>query len=401
MADGDGLAPANGDVLTKLFMPKIERPLSIIDNSLRDGEQAPGVSYTVEEKLQIARLLDAVGVHGMSVGFPAVSEQERECVRQILGAGLSIERMTALSRLKRRDVDSVAELGLKWISLFVATSDTHLTDKLRMTEAEALAGMEEVVPYAVSQGLNVMFGFEDSTRTPLPRLLRFIQAAEDFGAKVVVVADTVGILTPLTTYRLFSLLRPFVRGGLGCHLHNDFGMATANALAAIEGGVDYADCTVLGLGERAGNTRLEELAAVLRVKHGLDLGLDLSVLPELTETVARAAGVSIEANKPVVGSHVFSHESGIHVHGILANPACYEPFPPALVGREHQIIYGKHSGLASIQELLRRRGLELSTDTQRELLGRIKAEAQQKRKIPESLVVSMAEALATEASAGE
>lgn len=385
--------PAN--VLTDLFTSSIDHTVQLSDNSLRDGEQAPGVAYTVAEKVDIARQLDAFGVHSISVGFPAVSEQERECIRELLGAGLKIPRVVAFARLVKADIDHVAALELPWISLFVPTSEWHVRDKLGTSDDVLLSKMEEMIPYAVSCGLQVQFAFEDATRTPLPKLLRFMRHAEDLGALCLGIADTVGILTPPSTYRLFSLLRRAVRGKLACHFHNDLGMATANAVAAVEAGTDLADCTVLGLGERTGNSRLEELAVILQVKYGLDLGVRLDRIGQLTETVARAAGVAVPANKPIVGAHCFSHESGIHAKGILSNPICYQPFPPDLVGRSHELIYGKHSGLASVQALLERVGVELSEAEQRSLLEQVKARGARKEEVSEEWVVAKARELSS------
>jgi isopropylmalate/homocitrate/citramalate synthase len=383
--------PSN--VLTDLFRIPIEQPILITDNSLRDGEQAPELAYSLDEKLAIATALAELGVHGINVGFPAVSAEEQRAVREIVALKLKVPRIIAFTRLVQADMDCALECGVHWITTFIPTSDSHLRDKLRMTEAQALAQMEKLLPYARAAGLRVQFAFEDATRTPLHRLLRFVEAAQAYGIDTLYIADTVGTLVPSAAYRLFSLLRRVVRCGLACHVHDDLGMATANAIAALEAGADQVDCTLLGLGERAGNTPLEELAVALRVKYGRDLGLRLDLLPRAVEVVRRAAAVSIAANKPIVGEHVFSHESGIHVHGMLSNPVCYESFPPSLVGRKHRIIYGKHSGLRSVAYALEQAALELGEAEQKQLLDRIKREAQDKRKVAEADVIAWAHAL--------
>ena len=387
-ADDTAIEAAN--VLTQLFQRAIEQPIKVTENSLRDGEQFPGVAYTVADKIAIAQALAEVGIYGMSLGFPAVSQGERDTVKELMALNLKIPRIWAIARLVKSDIDHVLECGLSWLGTFVSTSDWHMRDKLRMTEEQVLARMEEQIPYAIACGVNVAIGFEDASRTPLPRLLRLVKTAVDLGVHTIFIADTVGILTPSATYGLFSLLRKMVPCELATHFHNDLGMSTANAIAALEAGADLVDCTLAGLGERAGNTPLEELLVTLRVKYGRDLGMRLDKLPEAARILSEAAKMPMATNKPIFGDNVFSHESGIHVHGLLANPICYQPFPPALIGREHRFIYGKHSGLASIAHLTRREGIELSKSQLEQVLERVKRTAESKVPVSEGDVLSWA-----------
>lgn len=389
--------PSN--VLTGLFEKPILQPIKITDNSLRDGEQFPHVAYNLEDKLALAKLLNDIGVYRISVGFPAVSELERQTIKSILALGLDFPDIGGLARMVKSDIDHLAEVGLKTLGLFLSTSDSHMHDKLGMTEEQAHRRMEESVAYANELGLKVVIGFEDATRTPLPRLLRLCKAAADLGATEVHIADTVGILTPTSTHGLFSLLRQWIPIEIGCHFHNDLGMATANSLAALEAGADVIDTTLCGLGERTGNTPLEQLAVALRVKYGRDLGMRLDLLPEASKILARRAQVGFAPNKPIIGEHVFSHESGIHVHGLMANPECYQPFPPALVGRKHRIIYGKHSGLNSIARLLSSAGIELPRARQEELLVQVKKAAEGKTRVSEDDVQAWALELAGDVAA--
>lgn len=386
--DENQMAPAN--VLTSLFQREIKQEIKVTENSLRDGEQFPGVAYSVADKIAIAQALAEVGVYGLSLGFPAVSQGERDTVKELMALDLKIPRIWAIARMVKSDIDHVLECGLRWVGTFVSTSDWHLRDKLRMTEEKALARMEEIIPYAVSCGVNVAVGLEDASRTPLPRLIRLVKAASSLGASTVFIADTVGILTPSATYGLFSLLRKMVPCELATHFHNDLGMGTANAIAALEAGADVVDTTLGGLGERAGNTPLEELLVTLRVKYGRDLGMRLDKLPDAARVLSRAAGVSWQPNKPIFGDNVFSHESGIHVHGLLANRICYQPFPPELVGRQHRFIYGKHSGITSIVHLTKRAGLELSKAQIERVLERVKSTAESKVTVTEGDVVEWA-----------
>jgi isopropylmalate/homocitrate/citramalate synthase len=386
--------PANDpcNVLTAAFQSPIEQPVQIWEQTLRDGEQTPGIAFSQEEKLSIARALDRLGVYGMNVGYPVVSAYEADTVRKIVGLGLRAQTAVT-SRLLKEDVDAAASCGVNWVFCFTSLSDWHMKDKLRTTEPELLKKVADVIPYAVSKGLKVSFAVEDGSRTPLPRLLRFVQAAEEAGASCIRVCDTVGVFVPSATRRLFELLRPLVKGSLCVHFHNDLGMATANTLMALEAGADALDATLAGLGERAGNTPLEEIAVTLKVKYGRDVGIKLEHLLETGELVGKATGIKPPTNKPITGKGVFSHESGIHVAGLLANPVTYEPFPPALINREHKIIFGKHSGLSGVKHLLKRSGLELSADGEKKLLDKIKAAGQGKEDVPDERVLAWAREL--------
>ena len=384
--------PAN--VLTAAFQSEILQPIQLWDQTLRDGEQTPNIAFSQQEKLQLARTLDQLGVFGMNVGYPMVSAYEAETVREIVKLKLRA-KLAVTSRLMRDDVDAAASTGVDWVFCFTSLSDWHIRDKLKTTEAELLAKVKDVVPYGIERKLQVSFAVEDATRTPLPRLLRFIQTAEDAGAHCIRICDTVGVLVPTATRRLIELLRPLVKGTLCVHFHNDLGMATANSIMALEAGADAVDATLAGLGERAGNSPLEELAVILKVKYGRDIGLRLEQLVEAGAQVARATGILPPSNKPIVGKSVFSHESGIHVAGLLANPITYEPFPPSLIGREHTVIFGKHSGLAGVRHLLKRAGVELTPEAEKSLLEKIKTAGQGKEDVPDQRVLAWAQELRT------
>jgi isopropylmalate/homocitrate/citramalate synthase len=382
------IAPANA--LTSLLSPpRIEQPLELWDQTLRDGEQTPRVAFTREEKQEIAALLDRLGMSAINVGYPAVSTYEAETVRSIARMGLKAQ-LGVTARLVRKDFEAAASTGVQWVLCFASLSDWHLRDKLKMTEDEYLKQMQEVLPYGRQQGLRVAFAVEDGTRTPPERLLRFIAEAQNLGAECIRICDTVGVLTPSSTRKLFELLRPFVKVKLNAHFHDDLGMGTANTLTALEAGADSADVAAGGLGERAGNTPLEEVVVALRVKYGRAESMDLSLLPQLSTLVSRYSGMPVAPNRPIVGENVFSHESGIHVAGVLANPVTYEPFPPAWVGRKHRIIFGKHSGISGLRYLLERERIELGEDAQRELLERIKEAGQRKEAVEEGRILAWA-----------
>ncbi len=379
------------------FQASISQPVKLWDQTLRDGEQTPGVAFTRGEKLELAKALDELGVHYINVGYPAVSEAEAETVRQVVKLGLRAE-LGVTSRMLAKDVDAAARTGVKWVLMFASLSDWHLKYKLRTDEESYLAQVAPVVKHAHELGLSVGFAIEDGTRTPWARLVRFIEAAENAGAAAIRLCDTVGVLLPTGTAKMFAALRKVVRGQLIVHFHNDLGMATANTLTALEAGADAADVALAGLGERAGNTSLEEVVVALRVKYGRDLGLKLERVPEISAMAQRFSGLPRGPSTPIVGSNVFSHESGIHVAGLLANPTCYEAYPPAMVGRDHKIVYGKHSGLSGVQYLLERKGLSLSEGQQQVLLTQIKEAGQRKELVPEDKILTWAAQLAKQSA---
>jgi isopropylmalate/homocitrate/citramalate synthase len=362
---------STANVLTAAFEPAIEQPIELYDNTLREGEQPPGVWFTADEKLAIAGALDAAGVHWANVGFPAVSEAEAASVRAVAGAGLRM-KTSALARMLRRDIEITAETGVDMISLFLGGSDVHLAHKYQMTESDALARIEDLVPYAKSSGKVVCFCIEDGSRTPMPRLVRMFQTAEAAGADYVVLADTVGVLTPPSTQAIVGVLRSLLQVPIGVHFHDDLGLSLANTLAALQAGAQMAHVTVNGVGERAGNACLEELAVVLAVKYGRDLGLSLDRLYDLSARVHRASGTEPPAHKAITGKWCFTHESGIHVAGILAEPETYQPYPPALVGRAHELVFGKHSGARSVRYWAEQNGIALGDAACRAVLEQIK-----------------------------
>jgi isopropylmalate/homocitrate/citramalate synthase len=265
------------------------------------------------------------------------------------------------------------------VALFLGGSDSHLRSKLRMTEAEALGKIEAAVRRVKERGAIASFAVEDGSRTPLPRLVKMYEVAVAAGADYLVLADTVGILTPHTTYRVIGILKALFPRPLGLHFHDDLGLALANTLAGLEAGAEMAQVTVNGAGERSGNTCLEELVVALRVKYGRDFGFKLDRLTALTDRVHRASGTHPSEHKSITGKWCFTHESGIHVAGILAEPECYQPYPPQMIGRHHEIVFGKHSGLQAVNYLAAREKLTLSDTARRAVLDKIKRFAESKQ----------------------
>lgn len=344
--------------------------VEICDVTLRDGEQAPGVTFSCDEKLEIAGLLDAVGVDVIEAGFPVVSENERDCVAAIARAGLSA-RTCCLARAVRGDVECALDCDVDMISIFLATSGIHVRAKYRKGREEMLADALDAVSYAADHGVEVRFAAEDASRTETDFLARMYRLGAEHGATLVSFADTVGCLTPLEIFAVIGTLARDSPLPLCVHCHNDLGFASANTVTAAAAGAFQLHTTVNGIGERAGNAALEEVLSALRLKGGIDR-YDLTYLPECSQTVARCSGIHPAKTKAVVGENAFAHESGIHIAAILTDPATYEYVPPDLVGRERRFVIGKHSGSRAIQHISRMHGFELTDDQVRWMLHRIK-----------------------------
>ncbi len=359
---------------------RLPERLVLWDETLRDGEQTPGVRFSAEEKLQIAELLSEVGVSVINAGIPVVSPDEARAVRRVAEAGLRA-KILAAARTVPRDVEAVIDSGVSHIAIFVAASRVHLRFKLKMTPDEVLAASIASVRRAKDAGLHVAFVTEDTVRAPFDFVERLYTAVQEAGADRLVVADTVGVMTPLT-FRWY--LEEFVRRvrprELSVHCHNDFGMATANTLTAVELGVVAPHVCVNGLGERAGNASLEELVLALETLYGYRTGIRTERLYELSRLVEECSGIPLPPNKALVGYNAFSHEAGIHAHGVLAHTLTYEPLQPESVGRRRAMILGKHSGRAAVLEKLKERGLEAPEDRLVDLLGRLKTAAESRPK---------------------
>jgi homocitrate synthase NifV len=352
----------------------------INDSTLRDGEQAPGVSFTFDEKIAIALALEEAGVDEIEAGTPAMGDRE---IEEIAAVGRALHRSEPIAwcRMTRADVDAARKTGLKRVNLSIPLSDIQMRAKLKADRAGILHRIHDVISYAVDCDLRVAMGGEDSSRADIDFLLAAVEAASHAGAHRFRFADTLGSMDPFSVSEVFTRLRQAVGLELEFHGHDDLGLATANTLAAIRGGALHASVCVLGLGERAGNAALEEIAAGLNRFHSPGSNIRLTQLPRLAELVAKAARRPIPVGKAIVGASVFTHESGIHVDGLLKDPSTYESLSPQTFGRTREIVLGKHSGTASVSAALRLLGLTADKERTQWLLAQIRQRSMQAKRV--------------------
>jgi 2-isopropylmalate synthase len=341
------------------------------DTTLRDGEQSPGFSMTREEKLLLARKLEALGVDVIEAGFPAASAGELESVRAVAATIVSA-RVAALARARREDVEAalaaLEPAAMPRLHVFLATSDLHLQAKLRMTRREALEAIGKWVRYGKERCDEVEFSAEDASRSDIRFLLDAMETAAEAGATILNLPDTVGFSTPEEYGTMFHRVRSHLGRSdeiiLSAHCHNDLGLAVANSLAAVRAGARQVECTINGIGERAGNASLEELAVALAVRQnffGVRTNIQLEEIYSASRTLCDVTGVSVPPNKAVVGANAFAHEAGIHQDGILKNPLTYEIIRPEAVGvPARRLVVGKHSGRNALRKRFTELGYTLS-----------------------------------------
>ncbi|MGF1480522.1 MAG: homocitrate synthase [Cyanophyceae cyanobacterium] len=346
-------------------------PIQINDTTLRDGEQAAGVAFTVAEKVVFATLMDTIGVQELEVGIPAMGSTEATAITEMTRLGLRT-LLTGWNRAVRSDIDASLACGLQRVHISVPVSEIQIAVKFEGNCQLVFDRLQSTISYARDRGLYVSVGGEDSSRADAQFLLDVALAAQEWGASRFRFCDTVGILDPLTTYDKVKQLVSRLVIPVEMHTHNDLGMATANALAGVRAGATSVNTTVNGLGERAGNAALEEVVMALKRIYGLNIGVDTRRFKEISEFVVNASGCDVPPWKAIVGKNAFAHESGIHGHGVLQNPATYEPFTPEEVGRERSLVIGKHTGKHLVTNLLQQYGITLSTEETRSLVDAVR-----------------------------
>ena len=371
------------------------RKIRIFDTTLRDGEQSPGCSMHINEKLDVAEALERLGADVIEAGFPAASEGELKAVKEI-SAVIKNATVAALCRCRKEDIDkgweAVKDAAHPRLHVFLATSPIHLKYKLRIDEDTAVEMIRTHTQYAKSLTDDVEFSFEDATRTPHEFVARAARTALEAGATTLNFPDTVGYATPAEMKEMISYIRENVAGidraAIAVHCHNDLGMAVANSLAAAEAGASQIECTVNGIGERAGNAALEEVVMAIKTRRDR-FGMYTDVVTErifrTSQLVSGIVGIKLPPNKAIVGKNAFAHESGIHQHGVLANKATYEIMSPKDIGvPENTLFLGKHSGKHAFSELLEEMGYSLTPEQVDAYFPRYKELADRKKEVTRS-----------------
>ncbi|HKG12523.1 MAG TPA: 2-isopropylmalate synthase [Pyrinomonadaceae bacterium] len=389
-------------------MPAFER-IKIFDTTLRDGEQSPGCSMNLGEKVRLARRLQALGVDIIEAGFPIASDGDFEAVRAVAAECREVS-VAALCRTTEQDIvrawEAVGAAARPRLHTFVATSDIHLEHKLKKSRAEVLRMTREAVRLASTLTGDVEFSAEDATRSDLDYLCEIFAAAVEEGARTLNVPDTVGYTTPTEFREIVRAVRERVVGDrdvcISVHCHNDLGLAVANSLAALDAGARQVECTINGIGERAGNAALEEIVMALHVRADrlpYACGVRTEEIYPASRTLSEIIGFDVQPNKAVVGRNAFAHEAGIHQHGVLSNPLCYEIMTPESVGvPANRIVLGKHSGRHALAQRYAELGFSLSQTEVETAYGRFTELADRKKRIYDQDLLSLIPARAHSAA---
>lgn len=361
-------------------MHNLPDKINIYDTTLRDGEQTPGVCFSLEEKLEIAHKLDELGIPQIEAGFPIVSENEKQTVKTIANEGLDAQ-IICLTRTKKEDIDAALDADVDGIITFMGLSDLHLEVKINKPRDVVNQICMDAIDYGKDHGLFVAFSAEDATRTELPKLLDVYKQAQDHGADRIHIADTTGSINPYATQYLVKNIKKEIDTEIALHCHNDFGFAVANSIAGLFEGATAISTTVNGIGERAGNASLEELIMSLKLLYNKDLGFKTEVIYELSQLVSKYSKIPISDSKAIVGNNVFRHESGIHVDAIVKNPLAYEPFIPEMIGTKRQIVLGKHSGKSAVIEKLDTLNIKVDDTQLSQIVSLVKQERERGEEI--------------------
>jgi len=348
------------------------KKINIIDSTLRSGEQTAGVVFSKNEKIRIAKMLDEIGIPELEVGVPNISSSERETIREILNLNLSSRIFGYLEAIPA-NISYAKECGLKNIVVTVFTSDGHIKEKYKKSKNVLIASLKETIKEIKKNDLDFIISAEDGTRADLELLLQIINIAKSKGALRVRICDSVGAFDPFKTFLRINTILSAIDFPIEVHTKNNFGMATANGLAAIRAGASSIMTSVNGLAEGTSNAALEEIVMALKYLENIDLGINTSRFREISEYVAKSSSRAIPVWKAIVGTNVFAHESGIHADGVLKNPRNYEVFEPAEVGLTRQLVVGKHSGSHTILHKFKEFGIDLTDTEANEILALTRA----------------------------
>ncbi len=368
---------ANYNRLRKNLPPKLPERVFIWDETFREGIKTPTVFLTYVEQVKLAKMMDETGVSIINVGFPALSEEEKRNVKRIVNETFQKATLTASAHTTRSDVDACLDAGVKEITIEAPYNGLNLQYRLKMTKEQALQKTVESIEYARKHGTTVNFVLADGSRTSLEDILQIFEVAASAGASRLAIADTVGFLRPLTTRYLISHIRDGLpdelkKVPLSVHCHNDFGLATANTLAAVEEGVTHLHTCIAGLGERAGIAPFEEVVTSLELLYNVDTGIDLGKIYRLSQLAEKAFALPIQFHKPIIGENIFAHEVDESVEGMIEHPSLFEPFPPEIVGREATYFIGRNTEYAMIQKLLVNTGIRANPRQIDELVRHIR-----------------------------
>jgi 2-isopropylmalate synthase len=366
--------------------------VTVFDTTLRDGEQTPGIAFTFEQKLQIARQLSDIGVHAIEAGFPASSKAEKETVAAIKKLGLE-SKICGLARSTKGDVDSCLDCNVDMVHVFIPTSDIQRENTINKTRNEVLEITADIIGHVRKHSDLCMFSAMDATRTDWDYLMKVFQTAADAGATIINVPDTVGVISPSGMKTLITRINREVKCPIDVHCHNDFGLAVANTIAAVEAGASQVQVTVNGLGERAGNADLAQTVMIMESIYRIRTGIVTERLVETSHLVSRFSGITIPPTQPVVGENVFSHESGIHSHGVIKNTATFEPgiMTPEMVGHRRRLTLGKHVGRHAVRQMLTDVHIDPSDPQLDAIVEKVKAIASRGKRVTDADLYEVAE----------
>jgi 2-isopropylmalate synthase len=368
----------NYNRLRKNLPPKLPKQVYIWDETFREGIKTPTAFLTYVEQVKLSKLMDETGIATINLGVPTLSETEKQNIKRLVNETFKNTTLTASAQTNPKSIDTCIETGIKQITIETPYNQLNLKHKLKQTQQQTLQKTTETIQHAQKRGATIHFMLMDAARTPIDDITQIFQAAADAGAATLGIADTVGFLRPLSTRYLVSHIRDNLpenirkKNPLAIHCHNDFGLATANTLAAVEEGVTELHTSIAGFGERAGIAPFEEVVAALELLFNIDTGIDMGKINRLSQAAEKAFALPIQFHKPIIGENIFAHEVEEQVEEVMAYPLLFEPFPPEIVGRETSLFVGRNTGQTLIQQLLEKAGIRASPRQMDELFRHIK-----------------------------